>query len=115
MGTHRYKLDSTLVDYYHIRRSGVQPILSVLPGIEPGWKLPAEPVVLPDSLSSVTDYYLLVNEEEFKRLRKYVEMPAKLVLDYKYEAVRKKKQARPISATARTIICRQIQRRLPYV
>ena len=47
VGTHRYKLDSTLVDYYHIRRSGVQPILSVLPGIEPGWKLPAEPVVLP--------------------------------------------------------------------
>lgn len=94
VGTHRYKLDSTLVDYYHIRRSGVQPILSVLPGIEPGWKLPAEPVVLPDSLSSVTDYYLLVNEEEFKRLRKYVEMPAKLVLDYKYEAVRKKKQAK---------------------
>ena len=34
VGTHRYKLDSTLVDYYHIRRSGVQPILSVLPGIE---------------------------------------------------------------------------------
>ena len=94
VGTHRYKLDSTLVDYYHIRRSGVQPILSVLPGIEPGWKLPAEPVVLPDSLSSVTDYYLLVNEEEFKRLRKYVEVPAKLVLDYKYEAVRKKKQAK---------------------
>ena len=49
---------------------------------------------MPDSLSSVTDYYLLVNEEEFKRLRKYVEMPAKLVLDYKYEAVRKKKQAK---------------------
>ena len=57
VGTHRYKLDSTLVDYYHIRRSGVQPILSVLPGIEPGWKLPAEPVVLPDSLSSVTEYH----------------------------------------------------------
>lgn len=115
VGTHRYKLDSTLVDYYHIRRSGVQPILSVLPGIEPGWKLPAEPVVLPDSLSSVTDYYLLVNEEEFKRLRKYVEVPAKLVLDYKYEAVRKKSRRRRISATAQTIICRQIQRRLPYV
>jgi len=55
--------------------------------IEPGWKLPAEPVVLPDSLSSVTDCYLLVNEKEFQRLRKYVEVPAKLVLDYKYEVV----------------------------
>ena len=37
VGTHRYKLDSTLVDYYHIRRSACNPILSVLPGIEPGW------------------------------------------------------------------------------
>lgn len=94
VGTHRYRLDSTLVNYHHIRQSGVQPILSTLPGSEPGWRLPAEPVILPDSLSPALGYYLLANEEEFKRLRKYVEMPAKLVVDYKYEAVKKKKQAK---------------------
>lgn len=37
VGTHRYRTDSTMTDYYHIRQSGVQPILSVLPGIEPAW------------------------------------------------------------------------------
>ena len=94
VGTHRYRTDSTMTDYYHIRQSGVQPILSVLPGIEPTWSLPAQPVALPDSLSSTLDYYLLANEEEFKRLRKYVEAPAKLIVDYKYEAVKKKKRAK---------------------
>ena len=80
--------------YYHIRQSGVHPMLSVLPDTEPAWSLPAQPIVLPDSLSSTLDYYLLVNEEEFKRLRKYVEAPSKLIVDYKYEAVKKKKQAK---------------------
>lgn len=94
VGTHRYKADSTLVKYYGIRQPSVQPLLSVLPGVELGWRLPAQPVVLPDSLSSILDYYLLTNEEEFKRLRKYVEVPAKQVVDYKYEAVRKKKHAK---------------------
>lgn len=90
VGTHRYRTDSTMTDYYHIRQSDVQPILSVLPGIEPAWSLPAQPVALPDSLSSTLNYYLLANEEEFKRLRKYVEAPAKLIVDYKYEAVKRK-------------------------
>ena len=94
VGTHRYRTDSTMTDYYHIRQSDVQPILSVLPGIEPAWSLPAQPVALPDSLSSTLNYYLLANEEEFKRLRKYVEAPAKLIVDYKYEAVKKKKWAK---------------------
>jgi len=94
VGTHRYRTDSTMTDYYHIRQPDVQPILSVLPGIEPAWSLPTQPVALPDSLSSTLDYYLLANEEEFKRLRKYVEAPAKLIVDYKYEAVKKKKRAK---------------------
>lgn len=94
VGTQRYKADSTMTDYYHIRQAGVQPILSVLPGVEPAWNLPAQPVVLPDSLSRTLEYYLLANEDEFKRLRKYVEEPAKLIVDYKYEAVKKKKQAK---------------------
>ena len=94
VGTHRYRTDSTMTAYYHIRQSGVQPMLSVLPDTEPAWSLPAQPIVLPDSLSSTLDYYLLVNEEEFKRLRKYVEAPSKLIVDYKYEAVKKKKQAK---------------------
>ena len=94
VGTHRYRTDSTMTAYYHIRQSGVHPMLSVLPDTEPAWSLPAQPIVLPDSLSSTLDYYLLVNEEEFKRLRKYVEAPSKLIVDYKYEAVKKKKQAK---------------------
>lgn len=94
VGTHRYKLDSTLVNYNHINNQGVKPLLSTLPGIEPGWRLPAQPVVLSDTLSSLLDYYLLVNEDEFKRLRKYFELPAKLTVDYKYEAQKKKKQAK---------------------
>lgn len=90
VGTHRYRTDSTMTAYYHIRQSGVHPMLSVLPDTEPAWSLPAQPIVLPDSLSSTLDYYLLVNEEEFKRLRKYVEAPSKLIVDYKYEAVKRK-------------------------
>lgn len=94
VGTNRYKLDSTFVAYHHIKKTDKQPIMSACPSIEPGWSLPLSPVVLPDSLSSTLDYYLLVNEDEFKRLRKYIEEPAKLVIDYKVEVVRKKKQAK---------------------
>ena len=35
VGTHRYRTDSTMTAYYHIRQSGVQPMLSVLPDTEP--------------------------------------------------------------------------------
>lgn len=94
VGTHRYKLDSTLVNYNHIKRLDIKPVLAVLPGIEPGWKLPAQPVILPDTLSASLDYYLLVNEDEFKQLRKYFEYPAKLTVDYKYEAQKKEKQSK---------------------
>lgn len=94
VGTNRYKLDSTFVAYHHIKQADKQTIMSACPSIEPGWSLPLSPVVLPDSLSSILDYYLLVNEDEFKRLRKYIEEPAKLVVDYKVESVRKKKQAK---------------------
>lgn len=94
VGTHRYKLDSTLVNYNHISRMDVKPVLSAMPGIEPGWRLPAQPVVLPDTLSPSLDYYLLVNEDEFKRIRKYFEFPTKLTVDYKYEARKKEKQTK---------------------
>lgn len=94
VGTHRYKLDSTLVNYNHISRMDVKPVLSAMPGIEPGWRLPAQPVVLPDTLSPSLDYYLLVNEDEFKRIRKYFEFPTKLTVDYKYDARKKEKQTK---------------------
>lgn len=94
VGTRRYKADSTMVNYYHFRQPDIPSVTSVLPNVEPGWQLPAQPVVLPDSLSSTLKYYLLANEEEFRRLRKYMEEPAKLIVDYKYEAVRKKKQGK---------------------
>lgn len=94
VGTHRYKLDSTLVDYKRISGLGVQPVMGVLSATEPGWRLPVQPVILPDSISPTLDYYLLVNEDEFKSLRKFVEVPAKLTVDYKYEATKKKRQAK---------------------
>ena len=103
-----------MTDYYHIRQAGVQPILSVLPGIEPVWNLPAQPVVLPDSVSRALDYYLLANEEEFKRLRKYVEEPAKLIVDYKYEAVKKKKQAKVNICDCPDDSSKQIPKNPPY-
>lgn len=94
VGTHRYKLDSTLVNYNCITRLGVQPVMSSLATTEPGWRLPVQPVVLPNSISPFLSYSLLVNEEEFKQLRKFIEGPAKLTVDYKYEATKKKRQAK---------------------
>ena len=94
VGTHRYKLDSTLVNYNHTSRLGVQPVMGVMSATEPGWRLPAQPLLLPDSISPALGYYLLVNEDEFKRLRKFVEGPAKLTVDYKYETAKKKRQAK---------------------
>lgn len=94
VGTRRYKLDSTLANYHHSNRLEVKPILSALRATEPGWRLPAQPIVLSDTLSPSLDYYLLVNENEFNRLRKYFELPARLTVDYKYEVQKKKKQAK---------------------
>lgn len=94
VGTHRYKLDSTLVNYNHIADLGVQPVMSTLTTTEPGWKLPVQPVVLPNSISPSIRYFLLANEEEFKRLRNFIETPAKLTVDYKYEATKKKRQTK---------------------
>lgn len=94
IGTHRYKLDSTLVNYNHISCLGAKPVMSALTTTEPGWKLPAQPIVLPDSISSALGYYLLASEEEFKRLRKFIEGPVQLTVDYKYETTGKKRQAK---------------------
>lgn len=90
-GNYRNRQDSTLVDYFQMRPSGVNSLPEALRKAELEWYLPAQPIVLHDSVSPLLEYRLLVTETEFKKLRSFVNSLSKYEVDYKYEAQKKEK------------------------
>lgn len=92
VGYFRYKMDSIFADYHRIHNKNVQPFLSVVAKVPAEWSLPARPMVLPDSISTDLGYHLLMTEDEFKSLRKFIEKLASYDVDYKYEAKEKAKR-----------------------
>lgn len=90
-GNFRNRPDTTLIAYHRTGTLSVKPIVKTLPTVSPKWYLPAQPVVLPDSLSALPEYRLLLSEAEFKQLRRFINALSKYEVDYKYEAVKKKK------------------------
>lgn len=91
IGNFRNREDSTLVDYFQMQPSGIKSLPEALRNAEPEWYLPAQPVVLHDSVSHLLEYWLLVTEAEFKRMRNFVNALSKYGVDYKYEARKKEK------------------------
>lgn len=91
-GNFRNKLDSTLMSYYHTYTLQAKPIVETLEKVSPKWFLPAQTVVLPDSVSPLLEYRLLLSEFEFKQLRRFINALSDYEVDYKYEAQKKQKQ-----------------------
>lgn len=91
VGNFRNREDSTLVDYFQMQPSGIKTLPEALRNAEPEWYLPAQPVVLHDSVSPLLEYRLLVAETEFKKMRNFVNALSKYEVDYKYEAQKKEK------------------------
>lgn len=91
VGNFRNREDSTLVDYFQMQPSGIKSLPEALRNAEPEWYLPAQPVVLHDSVSPLLEYRLLVTETEFKKMRNFVNALSKYEVDYKYEAQKKEK------------------------
>ena len=91
VGNFRNREDSTLVDYFQMQPSGIKSLPEALRNAEPEWYLPAQPVVLHDSVSPLLEYRLLVSETEFKKMRNFVNALSKYEVDYKYEAQKKEK------------------------
>lgn len=91
IGNFRNREDSTLVDYFQMQPSGIKSLPEALRNAEPEWYLPAQPVVLHDSVSHLLEYRLLATEAEFKRMRNFVNALSKYEVDYKYEAQKKEK------------------------
>lgn len=92
VGHFRHKMDSTFADYHRIYYKNIQPFLSVVSNVPAEWNLPAQPIVLPDSISTDLGYHLLLTEDEFKSLRKFMDKLASYDVDYKYEAKEKAKR-----------------------
>ena len=92
IGNFRNRKDSTLVDYFQMQPSGIKSLPEALKNAEPEWYLPAQPVVLHDSVSHLLDYRLLVTEAEFKRIRNFINALSQYEVDYKYEAQKKEKE-----------------------
>lgn len=94
VGNFRHKLDSSFVDYHHIQSLSIKPLVAAMHNTPAEWNLPAQPVVLPDSVSADLNYYLLVTENELKNLRKFVDKLSANEVDYKYETKKKVKKKR---------------------
>lgn len=92
IGNFRNREDSTLVDYFQMQPSGIKSLPEALRNAEPEWYLPAQPVVLHDSVSHLLEYRLLVTEAEFKRIRNFINALSQYEVDYKYEAQKKEKE-----------------------
>jgi hypothetical protein len=92
IGNFRNREDSTLVDYFQMQPSRIKSLPEALRNAEPEWYLPAQPVVLHDSVSHLLEYRLLVTEAEFKRIRNFINALSQYEVDYKYEAQKKEKE-----------------------
>lgn len=99
IGNFRNREDSTLVDYFQMQPSGIKSLPEALRNAEPEWYLPAQPVVLHDSVSHLLEYRLLVTEAEFKRIRNFINALSQYEVDYKYEAQKKKREKKKIKST----------------
>lgn len=92
VGHFRHQMDSTLANYYHMHNLNVQPILSTIKNSPVEWNLPAQPIVMPRTVSANLGYHLLMTEAEFKNLRKFSDKLASYEVDFKYETKQKAKR-----------------------
>ena len=89
-GNFRNRLDSTFVYFHGMTDLSVEPMIHALKTVSPQYFIPAQPVLIPDSLSPYIDYRLLLSESEYKSLRRFVSELANFNIDYKYKGSQSK-------------------------
>jgi len=89
VGNHRYKYDSLFIDYYKPTLNFDRKLPSYFSEI-PAWYILAQEAYIPDSISHLVKYHLLLSEEELEELTSFVTYLCANELDYKYKGKKKK-------------------------